>query len=159
MGGKGAGDTKRNGGAYGRSRFGSDAGGGGGGGGGGRSSAPAPPREQTHYATLGVAPTATAGEIKKAYLKLALKTHPDKNKAPGAEEAFKQVNKAKEILTDASARQKCVGGRGGGGGATSHRLSISRWRWTRTLSSPPTCRISHLPRATPLPPDTTTSCD
>ena len=67
------------------------------------------PKEQTHYAVLGISPTATAGEVKKAYLKLALKTHPDKNKAPGAEEAFKLVNKAKEILTDAAQRRKYDG--------------------------------------------------
>ena len=74
--------------------------------GGGGAAAAAVPKEQTHYAVLGIPPTATAGEVKKAYLKLALKTHPDKNKAPGAEEAFKLVNKAKEILTDAAQRRK-----------------------------------------------------
>jgi preprotein translocase subunit Sec63 len=45
----------------------------------------------THYSVLGVAATASSGEVKKAYLKLALKFHPDKNKEDGAEEKFKRI--------------------------------------------------------------------
>ena len=57
------------------------------------------------YEILGVEKTATDDQIKKAYRKLALKLHPDKNKAPGAEESFKLVGKAYGCLSDASKRK------------------------------------------------------
>lgn len=49
---------------------------------------------------LGIEKTAKVEEIQKAYKKLALKLHPDKNGAPGAEEAFKRVSKAVQCLSD-----------------------------------------------------------
>ncbi len=59
------------------------------------------------YATLGVAKTATADEIRKAYRKLAKKLHPDLN--PGdktAEEKFKKVTAAYDLLSDADKRAR-----------------------------------------------------
>jgi curved DNA-binding protein len=58
-----------------------------------------------YYKILGVPRTADADEIKKAYRKLARQFHPDKNKAKGAEDKFKEVNEANEVLSDAGKRQ------------------------------------------------------
>jgi curved DNA-binding protein len=60
-----------------------------------------------YYKILGVAKNATDKEIKKAYRKLARDYHPDKNPDdPTAEEKFKEVNEAYEVLSDAEKRQK-----------------------------------------------------
>ena len=53
-----------------------------------------------YYKILGVSRKATDKEIKKAYRKMALKYHPDKNKAPDAEEKFKDIAEAYEVLMD-----------------------------------------------------------
>lgn len=76
------------------------------------------------YKILGISRTATDDEIKKAYRKLALKYHPDKNKTPGAEDRFKEVAEAYEVLSDKSKRELfdqygeegLHPGAGGGGG-------------------------------------------
>lgn len=90
-----------------------------------------------YYKILGVPRTATADEIKRAYRKLAREFHPDKNKAKGAEDKFKEINEANEVLGDEKKRQaydslgpNYRGGRGGfqpppgwnfGGGARGRR--------------------------------------
>lgn len=58
------------------------------------------------YETLGVAKTASSDEIKKAYRKLAKEYHPDINKSPEAEEKFKEINAAYEILSDEKKREQ-----------------------------------------------------
>ncbi|KAL4785716.1 hypothetical protein BJX76DRAFT_323421 [Aspergillus varians] len=58
------------------------------------------------YEILSVEKTATDGEIKKAYRKLSLVTHPDKNGYDGADEAFKMVSRAFQILSDSDKRAK-----------------------------------------------------
>eukprot|EP00968_Pinguiococcus_pyrenoidosus_P028428 scaffold7845_cov239-Pinguiococcus_pyrenoidosus.AAC.2 len=66
----------------------------------------AAPSEQDHYKVLGVSKQATQAQIKKAYHKLALKYHPDKNKAAGAAETFKKVNDAYQVVGDKEQRQQ-----------------------------------------------------
>ena len=58
------------------------------------------------YEILGLEKTATDGEIKKAYRKLSLLTHPDKNGYEGADEAFKMVSRAFQILSDVEKKAK-----------------------------------------------------
>jgi curved DNA-binding protein CbpA len=61
------------------------------------------------YEILGVANTATSEEIKKAYRKLALQFHPDKNQGALQEEAsrkFREISKAYEVLSDPRKRQQ-----------------------------------------------------
>ncbi|MGB1347374.1 MAG: molecular chaperone DnaJ [Flavobacteriales bacterium] len=78
--------------------------------------------KRDYYETLGVGKSASASEIKKAYRKLALKYHPDKNPDDAAaEERFKEAAEAYEVLSDDTKRQQYdrfghEGMRGGPGG-------------------------------------------
>jgi hypothetical protein len=60
--------------------------------------------ERDYYQILGVAKGSSADEIKKAYRKLALQYHPDRNKTKEAEEKFKEINRAYEVLSDPQKR-------------------------------------------------------
>ena len=57
--------------------------------------------KRDYYEVLGIDKSASEDDIKKAYRKMAKKYHPDVNKDPGAEEKFKEVNEAYEVLGDA----------------------------------------------------------
>lgn len=60
-----------------------------------------------YYQTLGVAKSATVDEIKKAYRKLALQFHPDRNAGnKGAEEKFKKISEAYAVLSDTDKRRQ-----------------------------------------------------
>ena len=60
-----------------------------------------------YYATLGIEKTASEAEIKKAYRKLAVKYHPDKNAGDkDAEERFKQISEAYAVLSDNEKKQQ-----------------------------------------------------
>src|SRR5689334_6142159 len=89
--------------------------------------------EKDYYKTLGVPKTATAAEIKQAYRELARKYHPDANKGDAkAEERFKEITEAYNVLSDAKQRKEYddarsmfgggfrvpTGARGGGAGGT-----------------------------------------
>ena len=76
-----------------------------------------------YYEVLGVARGASPEDIKRAYRRLARKYHPDVNKEAGAEETFKEINRAYEILSEPDVRarydrfgEQGVGGVAGAGG-------------------------------------------
>ncbi|XP_038027161.1 dnaJ homolog subfamily B member 5 isoform X1 [Anas acuta] len=83
-----------------------------------------------YYKILGIQSGANEDEIKKAYRKMALKYHPDKNKDPNAEEKFKEIAEAYDVLSDPKKRAvydqygeeglKTGGGSSGGSGNTFH---------------------------------------
>jgi DnaJ-class molecular chaperone len=87
--------------------------------------------KRDYYDILGVGKTSTEAELKSAYRKMALKWHPDKNKEPGAEAKFKEINEAYEVLSNKDKRAKYdqfghaafdpSAGFGGGQGGQSYR--------------------------------------
>ncbi len=58
-----------------------------------------------YYQILGVPKTATSDELKRAYRKMAMQYHPDRNKTKEGEAKFKEISKAYEVLSDAQKRQ------------------------------------------------------
>jgi molecular chaperone DnaJ len=81
------------------------------------------------YALLGVSREATEAEIKKAYRKLAMEYHPDRNPSPEAEARFKEITEAYEVLRDSQKRMAYdrygKAGVGGAGGFNYHHVDLS----------------------------------
>lgn len=82
-----------------------------------------------YYVLLGVSRTASEMEIKKAYRKLAMEYHPDRNSAPEAEARFKEITEAYEVLRDAEKRSAYdrygKAGVGAGGGFGFHHVDLA----------------------------------
>ncbi|MGH8151114.1 MAG: DnaJ C-terminal domain-containing protein [Rhodanobacteraceae bacterium] len=81
-----------------------------------------------YYQTLGVKQGAADDEIKSAYRKLARKYHPDRNKEAGAEEKFKAVSEAYEVLHDKQKRAAYDNVRAGGYHAGDHFRPPPGWQ-------------------------------
>lgn len=61
--------------------------------------------KRDYYDILGVSKNASKEEIRKAYRKLALQWHPDRNKSSNANDKFKEINEAYEVLSDAKKKE------------------------------------------------------
>jgi molecular chaperone DnaJ len=64
------------------------------------------PKKRDYYESLGVPKNSSEDEIKRAFRKLALQYHPDRNKDPGAEDKFKEFQEAYSVLSDPEKREK-----------------------------------------------------
>ena len=84
--------------------------------------------KRDYYEVLGVSKNASADEIKRAYRKMAKKYHPDVNKEPGAEEKFKEVQEAYDVLSDDN--KKAAYDRYG---HAAFDQAGGFWRWSRWL--------------------------
>ncbi|XP_045129004.1 dnaJ homolog subfamily B member 12-like [Portunus trituberculatus] len=93
-------------------------------------------RCKDYYEILGVSKDVTDSDLKKAYRKLALQFHPDKNKAPGAGEAFKAVGNAFAVLSDAEKKKQYdLYGPEEASSPSHHRNSYSHHDFTRGYES------------------------
>ncbi len=63
-------------------------------------------RRSTHYETLGLKPTATEGEVKAAYRRIALRHHPDRNPDPASTRLFMEATEAYDVLIDGPERRR-----------------------------------------------------
>ena len=81
------------------------------------------------YALLGVPRECSEAEVKKAYRKLAMEFHPDRNPSAGAEAKFKEITEAYEVLRDPQKRSTYdrfgKAGVGGTGGFDYHHVDLS----------------------------------
>ena len=115
--------------------------------------------KRDYYEVLDVARTATEAEIKKAYRRLAMKFHPDRNPNDHeAEDKFKEAKEAYEVLTDAQKRAAydqfghagLEAARGGGGASARRRFQRHlRRRLRRHLRRRPARRAAGVPRRRP----------
>ena len=95
--------------------------------------------KRDYYEVLGVPKNASKPDLKKAFRRLAQQYHPDVNNDEDAEDKFKEVAEAYEVLSDDEKRAAYDrfghAGVSGMGGGFSHR-SVSPWRCTRARAFP-----------------------
>jgi curved DNA-binding protein CbpA len=101
--------------------------------------------QRDYYDLLGVSPNASLGEIKTAYRKLAMKWHPDRNKAKNAEAVFKTINAAYECLKDKQRRAEYDRTRGSADPSEDEDASGWRTDAGSPASKPPTAPRSPAP--------------
>ena len=89
-----------------------------------------------HYKTLGIAKTAGKDAIRKAYLQLAKKYHPDLNKAPTANAMFQKIQEAYSVLSDESKKRDYDSSLGSQSSSSSHRQSDGFSHRTTTTQRP-----------------------
>ena len=94
-----------------------------------------------YYETLGVDRGASEEDIRRAYRRLARENHPDVNKDPGAEDRFKEISEAYEVLRDPEKReqydrlgQNWKAGQDVSGAQRLRGVRLRRRRWRRRLS-------------------------
>jgi len=103
--------------------------------------------KRDYYEILGLKKDAIQKDVKSAYRKMALKYHPDKNKAADAEEKFKEINEAYQVLSDTKKRQaydqfghSAFSGAGGGAGgnpfAGGHQQGPFTWSYSSSGQNP-----------------------
>ena len=63
-------------------------------------------QKRDYYDILGVSKNASEDDLKKAFRKLAFQYHPDRNKEASAEEKFKEINEAYQVLSDPEKRSQ-----------------------------------------------------
>lgn len=98
-----------------------------------------------YYKILGISKGADDDAIKKAYRKMALKYHPDKNKSPDAEEKFKEIAEAYDVLSDSNKRaifdqygeEGLKGGVGGGSNMSSAGMPGQNGSYTYSFHGDP----------------------
>ena len=116
--------------------------------------------KQDYYEILGVSKTADEREIKKAYKRLAMKHHPDRNQGDKESESkFKEIKEAYEILTDAQKRAAYdqyghaafeQGGMGGGGGYGVAAVQISATSLVTSLATSLAAVAVSVPAGVPI---------
>ena len=114
---------------------------------------------RSHYETLGLRPTATEGEVKAAYRRIALRHHPDRNPDPTSTRLFMEATSAYEVLADVEARRRYDEGLQGEARRAAERETEARRakeadgraRAARAASTAPQATTRTTVAGTPLP--------